>query len=123
MIDNTVEFLAVLCHELVHASVGPEAKHGKPFKQLATAAGLTGKMTATVAGPDFELWAENFIEEHGEYPAGYINEKTGERKKQTTRLIKAECKDCGHTVRTTRKWVEGIGTPVCPCNMASMELV
>jgi hypothetical protein len=28
--------------------------------------------------------------------------------------LKAECGDCGYTVRVTRKWVDDAGAPHCP---------
>jgi hypothetical protein len=37
--------------------------------------------------------------------------------KQTARLIKAACNDCGYTVRVTSKWLE-IGPPHCPVHGA-----
>lgn len=33
--------------------------------------------------------------------------------KQTTRLLKASCSECGYTVRVTAKWLE-VGPPHCP---------
>ena len=38
-------------------------------------------------------------------------------KKQTTRLHKAECAECGYTVRVTAKWLE-VGPPHCPMHGA-----
>src|SRR5262245_59126292 len=46
----------VLAHELGHATVGNKAGHGKEFKSCALAIGLTGKMTQTVATPEFSAW-------------------------------------------------------------------
>ena len=42
--------LATLVHEIVHCAVGVEAGHKGPFKRIALAIGLEGKMTETVAG-------------------------------------------------------------------------
>lgn len=36
-------------------------------------------------------------------------------KKQTTRMLKACCSDCGYTVRVTSKWLE-VGPPHCPAH-------
>lgn len=33
--------------------------------------------------------------------------------KQSTRLIKAYCDECGYTVRVTRKWIR-VAFPICP---------
>jgi hypothetical protein len=41
----------VLAHELVHATVGTAAGHGKLFKRCALAVGLQGPMRSTTAGP------------------------------------------------------------------------
>jgi hypothetical protein len=38
--------------------------------------------------------------------------------KQKARLLKAECGDCGYTVRVTRKWVDEAGAPHCPAHGA-----
>jgi hypothetical protein len=38
----------------------------------------------------------------------------------STRLLKAECEECGYTVRVTKKWLEAKGAPICPCNMKPM---
>ena len=42
--------------------------------------------------------------------------------KQSTRLIKCECAECGYTMRTTTKWIETLGAPLCPCNEQQMEV-
>ena len=36
------------------------------------------------------------------------------------RQLKAVCKECGYTVRVTRKWLN-IGVPVCPCGTEMEE--
>lgn len=104
--------LDVIAHELVHAIAGATAGHGKAFKQIAVKIGLTGKMTATVAGPAFSAIATKVLARIGQYPGGAI--ATSAIKKQTTRLVKCECSTCGYVVRTTRKWIEDVGAPHCP---------
>jgi hypothetical protein len=37
-----------------------------------------------------------------------------EEKKQTTFLIKCHCEKCGYTVRTTARWLDQFGPPICP---------
>jgi hypothetical protein len=34
-------------------------------------------------------------------------------KKQSTRMLKAECPECGYTIRLAKKWAE-VGLPSCP---------
>ena len=110
--------MGVLAHELVHATVGNDAGHKKPFEKRATAIGLTGKMTSTDEGEEFVTWANGVIAKIGPIPAGTID--AGFRKRQTTRLLKCECEGCGYTVRVTRKWVEDAGTPICPTDQQPM---
>ena len=115
---DTVSVLATLVHEVVHAVVGLKAKHGKAFKQCAVAVGLTGKMTSTTATDalkaTFAKWGL------GDYPHAGLSSMT--RAKQSTRLVKCQCGECGYVVRTTAKWLEQSGPPLCPCNNAPMEV-
>lgn len=114
-----VRIIGVLAHELVHATVGTAAGHKGPFKQCALAVGLEGKMTATTESKDFVVWAEKVVEKIGQYPAGRLSESS--RKKQTTRLIKCECGQCGYTARVTKKWIAASGAPICPADGVEME--
>ena len=58
----------ILIHELCHAVVGIDAGHKAPFKQCATAVGLTGKMTATVATPELNATITEWVNDMGQYP-------------------------------------------------------
>jgi hypothetical protein len=118
VLDSTDQVLETLVHELVHACT-PGTGHRSPFRKLAIAVGLTGKMKSTVAGPELKECLNVLSSEIGPYPHAGIN--LAERKKQTTRLNKAECASCGYTVRVTQKWLE-IGAPLCPCNQKPMEV-
>jgi hypothetical protein len=118
--NDSVRIMGVIAHELVHAVVGLKAGHRTPFKRCAEAVGLEGKMTATTETREFAAWAINMITDRiGEYPAGAMT-LMGSRKKQTTRLLKCICEDCGYTVRTTAKWIDEAGTPICPTDQISM---
>ncbi len=111
VISDAVQVLDILAHEMIHA-IHPTAGHKGPFRKLALAIGLTGKMTATTAGPELTAKLENIAAELGAYPHGSMSPGSG-RKKQTTRMIKAECAECGYTLRLSRKWAENVGA-VCP---------
>lgn len=50
------------------------------------------------------------------YPHAELNAGKSGEKKQGTRLIKCECSACGYVCRTTSKWLEEIGAPLCPCS-------
>lgn len=98
----------VLTHELIHAALGHEAGHGPVFKRVALALGLTGKMTATVAGDEWHAWAKPILKKLGKFPGAELKgQLSGGKKKQTTRLIKLDCDECEWTCRTTNKHIEG----------------
>lgn len=119
-IDEPVRALDILVHELIHA-VHPAAGHMGPFKRLALAVGLTGKMTATVAGPELREHLERLADTLGPFPNSAINLTS--RKKQSTRLGKVECRACGYVARVTRKWLDEAGAPICPCSGEQMEVL
>jgi len=104
----------ILTHELVHAAVGLHEKHGKKFARLASALGLEGKMTATVAGDFWHSWADKIIAKLGPIPHAELSSTTvTTEKKQTTRLIKCECPECGFVFRAAASWLE-CGELRCP---------
>lgn len=111
-LSDSSRVLDILAHELIHA-LHPGAGHGKAFKRTATAIGLEGKMTATVAGEAFKQWAKPVIERLGAYPHAELIPANA-RKKQSTRMLKCYCSECGYTVRVAGKWLEDMGAPHCP---------
>jgi hypothetical protein len=111
-ISDSMRVLDILAHELVHAC-HPNDGHGKLFKRTALAIGLEGKMTATVAGEKFKLWASPVLERLGIYPHADLIPSNAQ-KKQSTRMLKCVCRDCGYTVRVAGKWLNDMGAPHCP---------
>lgn len=116
---DTVEVAAILAHELAHAAVGIDKGHGPEFRRVAVAIGLKGKMTATTAGDGF---LDRFAPIHralGDIPHAELRlGRSSGPKKQTTRLVKACCAECGYTVRLARKWIDEVGAPHCPAHGA-----
>lgn len=105
----------VLTHELCHAAAGLEAKHGGRFKAVATAMGLEGKMTSTVAGADWYTWALPILEELGPLPHGTLADGMSSGKpKQSTNLKKVECNVCGWLARVTVKHIAPYAVLQCP---------
>lgn len=120
-LDDAIRVLDVLAHELVHAINHKNDKtgHGKDFAAIAKPLGLTGKMTATVAGPALEAELVLVAESLGAYPHAALATASNAEdapKKQGTRMLKVECAESGYTVRMTRKWLDEYGAPVCPCH-------
>lgn len=120
-LSDPLRVAGVLAHELIHA-VHPDDGHGSKFRNLAVAIGLTGKMTATTEGPEFIEKIQPILDCLGPYPHATLD--SSNRKKQGTRMIKAECGCCGYTIRLTRKWLE-VAIPVCPdpeCEEFTLEM-
>ena len=116
VIEDSVRALDILAHEMVHAIVGTNAGHKGPFKRLATEIGLTGKMTATVAGPELTKTLESIVENIGEY----VHKKMtpGEKaKKKGSRLVKVECTACDNVARQARSTFENYGLTCGSCDV------
>lgn len=114
VLSEPLRVLDVLVHEIVHAVVGLKAGHKAPFKKVALAVGLEGKMTATVAGAELKKVLEKHCKTLGAYPHDELNKMTNGKKKESCRLLKASCPDCGYIIRVARKWIE-VGLPTCCC--------
>ena len=110
--SRSLEILGTLIHEVVHIVVGVQHGHRAPFKKCALAVGLTGKMTATTNGPELTERLTEWLKLNGLCPAGALN--VSNRKKQSTRMIKAQCIPCNYIVRLSRSQAEK-GLPLCGC--------
>jgi hypothetical protein len=123
-LDDPSRVADVVAHELIHALIGCDEKHGPVFKRAALALGLEGKMTATTAGARFLERIAPVLDKLGPYPHGALTGGGSSAKpKQPTRMLKVSCEgDCPsmgedgttYTVRRTRKWLDFAGAPVCP---------
>jgi len=113
VVSEPLKMLDVLAHEAVHAVDDCTSGHGGAFKRVALAIGLTGKMTATVAGEELKAELERIVSALPPLAHGALD--LSGRKKQPTRLLKLECCGCGMIVRTTAKWMDERGAPTCAC--------
>jgi len=90
--------LDVLLHEMIHAACPNDGHRGK-FPKLAKRVGLTGKMTATSAGPELKAKLESFLADRlPPMPNGH-GDLSSQRKKQSTRMRKYVCPACGQIIR------------------------
>ena len=113
-IDDSLEVLATEAHEIIHAIDNCKSHHKGFFLKTMKEIGLEGKPTATHASSDMIVRLNGIIGRIGTYPHSTLNPASRD-KKQTTRMVKAECPECGYVIRTTRKWIDEAGLPVCPC--------
>ena len=124
-LDNTVQILSVLTHELCHVADQNENGHKGRFKALATAVGLTGKMTETTAGEELTERLEALSEALGPFPHAALAAAVGSGStthKQATRMLKLQAiKCCDYSARTTRKWIDE-GLPRCPHGIEMEEV-
>lgn len=117
---DAVEVLDTLAHELVHAAIDPVSGHGSKFVKACKAVGVTkGKPTMAGAGDELRAVLVLIAKTLGEYPHAALS--PSDTPKQTTRLLKVACRDCGYTARVTRKWLDEAGAPLCPCNSRPMK--
>lgn len=107
--------LAILIHEVCHA-VTPGERHGPVFRKCALAVGLEGKMTETTASKELCKRIKVWFKTLGSYPHALLRPGFRPEKKQTTRMVLCKCNACGYQCRTSRKWLEAKGAPLCPCN-------
>lgn len=119
-LDEATRVLDVLMHEVLHAVDDGESKHRGHFAKMAARLGLEKPWTATTAGEDLAFKLQAISEGLGEYPHSALTQAAVAAKKQTTRMIKVECPDCGYTVRTTKKWLD-VGAPWCPTEQRPMQ--
>ena len=115
MIHDPVEVAGTVVHELLHAGVGVEHGHKKPFAQAARKMLLEGKPTATIAGRDFADAIDPILRKLPPYPhSGMVVDPT--YKAPAGRMLKVECPVCSFKARITRAWLENeeYGAPICP---------
>lgn len=110
--DDQVRVAGILAHELAHAAVGTEHGHKAPFKRVAVALGLEGKMTATTEGDAFKTMIGPILKKAGPLPHKSLRAYKV-KKKQGTRLLRCECQECGYIARVTKKWIMDAGAPHC----------
>lgn len=99
ILDNPVDVIAVLAHELIHVEAGIACGHRGRFASIARSIGLVGAMTATVPGDELRGKLQRIVADLGVYPHAKVDPNA--RKKQGTRLLKLQCSDCGWTARVS----------------------
>ena len=116
--DQPVNVLDTLVHENVHRWAGVTCGHKGEFRKMALAVGLTGKMTSTVAGEELHPRLCGIAIELGDYPHAKLT--AGDRKKQTTRMLKIVC-GCGNVARQSQTAYTEFGL-ICGCCETKMTL-
>lgn len=122
-LDDQLEVLGVLTHELCHAAAPEGSKHGPKFAKIGKALLLEGKPKTMNRGDEFDkVIGKPMLKELGRFPHASLSSRGPGIKKQTTRLLKCECAECGYIARVSLSWIEGAGAPVCPVDEVPMEV-
>jgi len=119
VLDEPVQVLDTLVHELVHAVDDCMHHHGPEFKKIATDVGLQGLMREASAGPWLLEQLTSISRQLGKYPHSKINLSRSSSKKTGPRP-RAKCKKCGYEVTPLKKWLH-MGPPLCPKHTTEME--
>ena len=117
--DSSVA-IETLVHELVHAADDCKSGHRGRFCKIGAAVGLTGPpwRSAGFSGEGAAMAAE-ILGRIGSYPHAALRL---ERKQQPTRMLKLVCPSCGYVARTTKQWLEQVGSLRCPCALVVMDV-
>jgi hypothetical protein len=122
---DTPEILGVLLHEMIHAVDDCESGHRKNFIRIARSVGFVSKWTSLNLGEELAARLEALADRLGSIPSAALSPSgvaAGEdEEKDKNRQLKVECAEgSGYKVRMTRKWIEDVGTPICPCHNEPM---
>jgi len=124
---DTVNVLGTLLHEMIHAVDDCASGHAKDFIVMARSLGFEAKWTSSDnRTEDLTERLTALAEILGEFPSAAIvsGRAADSPKTQSTRMLKVVCQDEGSEfkVRMTRKMIDEVGFPICPCHDAEMEL-
>lgn len=124
VLGDAQQVAETVLHEMIHAVVGTECGHKGAFIACAKALGFGKPWTSTPASDELKGRLREILAALPGFPHATLDTEEAEkqRKKQSTRLIKVICEDCGYTARTTHKWLDERGAPICPCNQESMSV-
>ena len=114
-LDDSLEILAALTHELIHFSDDCASGHKNFFAKTARAVGLEGKLTATKAGAKLEDRLADIIANIGNIPHSKIDLGLA-KQKQSTRMLKVACPDdaCGFAYRASHTQIAKVKIFTCP---------
>jgi hypothetical protein len=111
------QILFVTLHELCHAEDNNRSGHSGRFARNITALGGIPPHTHGTPSDDLKAVFNQFRDEYGPFPAPPLNvDKLDKPKKQTTRMRKLECKQCGWLARVSTAQASRLyHGSVCPC--------
>lgn len=119
-LDDPVEVLDTLIHELVHAVDNCRNSHGAEFKKIALSVGLQGKMRQASAGEKLKERLNEISSALSPYPHKKLKFQVKARNPKPR--PRAVCQECGYEINILKKWLH-YGPPLCPLHKIEMELL
>ena len=117
-IEDPLEVLDTLVHEICHAIDDCQSGHGADFQGIAHVVGLEGPARMAMAGPSLKIRLVTLSDKLGPYPHRALNFPPP-RPSNSSRS-KAKCPECGYEVTLLKRWVD-YGPPICPKDKVRME--
>lgn len=113
--NDEFEVAAAIAHQMCRISVWDKDDHGFLFRHLAVSIGLRGRKSESPPGNLFRELVGPVLEQTGAMPSQAIEHAdVAQKTRQTTRMVKVTCADCGYIARVSRKWLNEVGPPLCP---------
>lgn len=120
-LDEPVQLLDTLVHELCHAVDDCFSGHGEDFKGIAQTVGLEGPARMAHATEELTVKLMMISQELGPYPHQAI--VFPPPRPSNASRSKAKCSQCGYEVTLLKKWAS-YGAPICPKdNIRMLEAV
>lgn len=116
-LEDPIEVLDTLVHELCHAVDDCFSGHGADFKDIATCVGLEGPARTAHASEELTVHLMTISSALGAYPHKSIVLPAPQ--KGATTHNKAKCAECGYEVKMLKKWAS-YGAPICPKDNSRM---
>lgn len=123
--NDSVEVLATLIHELIHAYDALESGHKGRFATIARNCGLTGKMTATTANDALTEQLAGIVDAFGDIPHTKLDADKSGIKKQKGRVRSIHCLSCDFRFSGSRTQLARLvdenrcNCPLCDANIES----
>lgn len=113
--SQSLEIMATVVHELIHAYLDCEDGHKGRFKKIAIKAGLDGPMPSTTASAPLLAILEGYLDVLGPIPHDAMNYKLRKAPKASGVNHTIECSDnaCDFKFRTSQKQIDAMTSTTC----------
>lgn len=125
--DDSMDILATLTHELIHAIDNCHSGHLNFFAKTARKAGLVGKLTSTHAGDELQIILTEYHQILGDLPHATLTTKPKQKGRNNNKMT---CSFCGFKANMSKKWawevqdtIDTLGPKKCPaCTIGHIKI-